>query len=137
MMDEFQKSALQQATAECEELDAQIDQFRSRNGRSDRSGSVKALALIGAVMAVFPGSLLSFSSMSRVGNVDWASVVLRMGISVIAFSSVGALIGMVLAPVINTENHVSDRRLESRRALVRQTIAELELANPKPDNRAN
>lgn len=117
----FRDSALHHATTACAALEAELARLHQRNSSGHRSA--KAFALIGALVALFPGGFIGLFTLRLHGNL--ADTMMRVCLFVGAFAVVGAVLGALLLPVFQPDLTLEGRQLEERRTALQQTISEL------------
>jgi tetratricopeptide (TPR) repeat protein len=120
--DGFLESALEHATSEYNAIERQIEDARRKH--SDSGGAVKAFAVIGALVALFPGGVLNLFSLGSGAALRWSEVVMHLCIAVVIGGTLGALVGKLFSGN-QAETAPMDNALEQRLATLRQTIADL------------
>jgi tetratricopeptide (TPR) repeat protein len=115
--------ALRDALDKYEALQQDLAELRRR--QSGSGGSIRGFALVGALIALYAGTYLSYFSLGLGDNVRWSEVALRFTLSVLGFAGAGAVIGALLAPLFANDAPVINEELERRLATLREAIATL------------
>ena len=127
--DGYLESALEQATSECKAIEQQIDDAHRQ--RNDSGGAVKVFALIGALVALFPGGVLNLLSLGSGAALRWSEIVMHLSIAVVVGGTLGAVVGKLLGRS-QTDTVSTDGALEQRLATVRQAVADLQAEQQTP-----
>lgn len=115
--------ALRDALDKYEALQQDLAELQRR--QSGSGGSIRGFALVGALIALYAGTYLSYFSLGLGDNVRWSEVALRFTLSVLGFAGAGAVIGALLAPLLANDAPVINEELERRLATLREAIATL------------
>lgn len=115
--------ALRDALDKYEVLQQDLAELQRR--QSGSGGSIRGFALVGALIALYAGTYLSYFSLGLGDDVRWSEVALRFTLSVLGFAGAGAVIGALLAPLLASDAPVINAELEQRLASLRESIAAL------------